>query len=480
MVKPPLGHLPPKTDLRAPRRFQWLNVEGWPWERVILLVLTDIFAIALAWQGARYLNKFYSPIPEALVWWEWFHVPSLFWVFCGLIMLFFAYGGLYRLSLEGQNYVKAAQLSSLVYLLALVLSYFYDPQIDFPRSLFMSAWFGSVLLIISFRVVLILLLRQFNGGGQPTKIFIIAPAARVRALAQAIAQKPHYRVVGAALSNTINSKITLEAIFQSQAAEVLVADIPEINLASTLYWQLRRWNIGLRLLPSSREILYRRGIPEIMAGMPTLRVEIPLLLGWDYRVKRWIDVIGATVGLILISPLLLGVVIAIKLSSPGPVFFRQERIGLHGKVFKMWKFRTMIPQAEQLQKTLEQHNQSQDGIMFKIKDDPRLTPIGKFLRQTSIDELPQLFNVVLGQMSLVGPRPLPLRDVQRFESWHHIRHYVVPGITGLWQISGRSEITDFSQAARLDLYYIDNWSLNLDLDILIETIRIVFFGRGAY
>lgn len=140
----------------------------------------------------------------------------------------------------------------------------------------------------------------------------------------------------------------------------------------------------------------------------------------------------------------------------------------------------MVQNAPLLQAQLEANNESKDGVLFKIKDDPRRTPLGCFLRRTSLDELPQLFNVLLGQMSLVGPRPLPLRDVERFDSWHHIRHQVMPGITGLWQISGRSKIGDFNEAARLDLYYIDNWSLNLDLEILVETVRIVLFGDGAY
>jgi lipopolysaccharide/colanic/teichoic acid biosynthesis glycosyltransferase len=140
----------------------------------------------------------------------------------------------------------------------------------------------------------------------------------------------------------------------------------------------------------------------------------------------------------------------------------------------------MRPDAPQLQAALEAQNQSADGVLFKLKDDPRITPIGAFLRRTSLDELPQLFNVILGQMSLVGPRPLPLRDVERFDPWHHVRHQVLPGITGLWQISGRSDLGEFNDAARLDLYYIDNWSLNLDLEILLQTVGIVLLGKGAY
>ena len=140
----------------------------------------------------------------------------------------------------------------------------------------------------------------------------------------------------------------------------------------------------------------------------------------------------------------------------------------------------MVINAPTLQASLEQKNENIDGVMFKITSDPRVTSVGKFLRCTSLDELPQLFNVLLGQMSLVGPRPLPLRDTALFEPWHHVRHQVLPGITGLWQISGRSTIKSFDDAVRLDLHYIDNWSLNLDLEILLETIKIVCLGKGAY
>ncbi|GBF83952.1 exopolysaccharide biosynthesis polyprenyl glycosylphosphotransferase [Aphanothece sacrum FPU3] len=429
---------------------------------------------------AVYFNQFYSPLPPELVWWVWLGMPSLFWVFSAIILIFFAYGGLYSPSPSSQNYIRTAKVITLVYLLSLVFSYFYDPKLDPPRSLFFTAWISSVILVMGFRLIITLIFGQIQPKNSKVKVFLIANASRLKKLSQVMEKRSYYKIVGAALASTANSPTTLQAIMRSGAIEVLAEDLPQTALASTLYWNLRRGGIALRLLPSSREILYRRGIPEIFAGLPTLRVQTSVLVGWDYRFKRCLDIIGSLLGIIVLCPLFLGVAIAIQLSSPGPVFFRQERIGLHGKVFQMWKFRTMVTNAHKLQAELEGQNESEDGVLFKIKKDPRIIPIGHFLRKSSIDELPQLFNVLIGQMSLVGPRPLPLRDVERFEEWHHIRHQVLPGITGLWQISGRSDIEDFSDAARLDLYYIDNWSLNLDLDILVETVRIVVFGKGAY
>jgi len=478
-----MDNLPDETrkilsDIRAPQKFKLFHLEGWQWQWGLVLLSSDTIALAIAWQFARYLNQFYSPIPPQLVWWVWFGIPSLFWVFATLTILFFAYGGMYNTQ-RSQNYVRAAKLVSLVYLLSLVLGYFYDPKIDPPRSLFFTAWFSSIFILIGFRLFLTLIQSQF-AKKHKVAVFLIAPASRLKQLTEVLERRSHYTIVGAALASMANSPKITSAILDSGAVEVLAAELPRSELASSLYWELRRTGISLRLIPSSLEMLHRRGVPEIFAGLPTLRVETPLLIGWDYRLKRWLDIIAAGMGVIVLAPVFIGAAIAIKLTSPGAVFFRQERMGLHGKVFHVWKFRTMVVNAEALQAELEAENQTKDGVMFKIKHDPRITPIGNFLRRTSIDELPQLFNVLLGQMSLVGPRPLPLRDVERFQSWHHIRHQVLPGITGLWQISGRSDIEDFDDAARLDLYYIDNWSLNLDLEILVETVRIVLFGKGAY
>jgi exopolysaccharide biosynthesis polyprenyl glycosylphosphotransferase len=200
----------------------------------------------------------------------------------------------------------------------------------------------------------------------------------------------------------------------------------------------------------------------------------------DYRllVKRALDIVGALSALIVLSPVMLVTAIAIKLTCPGPIFFAQSRYGVNKRRFKMYKFRTMVPNAEALQAQLEHKNEVQ-GPVFKIKDDPRLTPIGKFLRKTSLDELPQFCNVLLGDMSLVGPRPLPERDVSRFSETSLLRRFSVkPGLTCLWQISGRSN-TDFDNWIKQDLQYIDQWSLGLDLLILIKTLPAVLKGRGA-
>jgi exopolysaccharide biosynthesis polyprenyl glycosylphosphotransferase len=200
----------------------------------------------------------------------------------------------------------------------------------------------------------------------------------------------------------------------------------------------------------------------------------------DYRliIKRVLDLVGATTALIVLAPVMLLIAAAIKLTSPGPVFFAQERYGLNRRRFRMFKFRTMRMDAEQLQAALEALNEA-DGPVFKITNDPRITPLGRFLRRSSLDELPQLLNVIRGEMSLVGPRPLPLRDVLRFTSPSDMRRFSVrPGLTCLWQISGRCNLS-FTDWIRLDLKYIDGWSLALDLSILVRTLPAVLRGNGA-
>jgi exopolysaccharide biosynthesis polyprenyl glycosylphosphotransferase len=218
-----------------------------------------------------------------------------------------------------------------------------------------------------------------------------------------------------------------------------------------------------------------------LLGVPLLVFRTAPETSWQGIAKQLMDFFGSLVLLVFLTviPVIPVIAVAIKLSSPGPVFFRQQRSGLNGSPFTLYKFRTMVTNAEQFKHELEAMNEM-TGPVFKITNDPRVTPIGKFLRKYSLDELPQLFNVLRTEMSLVGPRPLPVDEVKRFEDLAHRRRLSVkPGLTCLWQISGRNQISDFKDWVRLDLEYIDNWSLWLDLKILVRTIPAVFAGTGA-
>jgi exopolysaccharide biosynthesis polyprenyl glycosylphosphotransferase len=220
---------------------------------------------------------------------------------------------------------------------------------------------------------------------------------------------------------------------------------------------------------------------EELDGDPLISHESTITDFWGLMVKRAIDIVVSLTAIIVCSPVLLLTALLVKLTSPGPVLFVQKRLGLNKRMFNIYKFRTMVPDAEARLKDLEHKNEA-DGAVFKIKNDPRITPIGGFLRKTSIDELPQLFNVLKGEMSLVGPRPLQVRDYELFEvhcqDWQRKRFSVRPGITCLWQIMGRSSTT-FERWMELDLQYIRTWSVWLDLEILAKTLPAVLRGSGA-
>jgi len=221
-----------------------------------------------------------------------------------------------------------------------------------------------------------------------------------------------------------------------------------------------------------------RATIEDFHGKPVLVFRTTPEISWQLVCKRLIDIVGALAGLAVLGPLvMLPTAIAIKLTSPGPVLFRQKRSGLHGRVFTMYKFRSMVNNAEMLRAELEAYNEM-DGATFKMTNDPRVTPVGRILRKTSIDELPQFWNVLRGEMSIVGPRPEVAREVLRYDPWHRRRLSMKPGLTCLWQISGRNNI-QFEQWMKLDLQYIDNWSLWLDFKILLRTIPVILSGLGA-
>jgi exopolysaccharide biosynthesis polyprenyl glycosylphosphotransferase len=261
--------------------------------------------------------------------------------------------------------------------------------------------------------------------------------------------------------------------------EVIIADpdFPE-ERAVELVDQCHRRAVTVRIAPSTMEILVHRAEFVPGASVPLFELRPPVFDGVDYFVKRLFDFCIAVLLVLVLSPLLLAIAVAVLVSSRGPVLYRSIRPGIGGEPFACFKFRTMRSDADQLQADLESENEA-TGPLFKIRDDPRMTRVGTFLRRYSLDELPQLFNVIAGQMSLVGPRPLPQRDFDQLDDWHKKRYLVLPGVTGLWQVSGRSEL-DFDDLVRLDFLYLERWSVGLDLTILLKTIPAVLSRRGAF
>jgi exopolysaccharide biosynthesis polyprenyl glycosylphosphotransferase len=327
-------------------------------------------------------------------------------------------------------------------------------------------------------------------AGYRRRALLVGSGKHIEAVAHALADRAHTQVdiVGYISltprpENGLRSLGDLDDLSQilmnERLQEVIIADpdFPE-EQAVELVDVCHQRGVTVQVAPSTMEILIDRA--EFVPGqtVPLFTLRPPVFQGIDYALKRSFDLVLSVVGLILLSPILLAIGAAVKLSSRGPAIYRSVRPGMAGKPFYCFKFRTMREHADQIQDDLEPLNEK-SGALFKIRQDPRLTKVGRILRRFSLDELPQLANVVRGEMSLVGPRPLPMRDFERLEEWHKKRYLVLPGITGLWQVSGRAEL-DFDDLVRLDFLYLERWSVFLDLSILLKTIPAVLSRRGAF
>ena len=270
-----------------------------------------------------------------------------------------------------------------------------------------------------------------------------------------------------------------ELIEENHVGLVLVAATAfEAGRLNRLFWELQSMDIDLQITSGTLDLMASRMIVQSVAGVPLLYVRRTGMDRLQRTLKRAIDVVGSFLGLLLLSPVLLAIGLWIKKDSAGGAFFKQVRVGRGGRLFTVWKFRTMVQDAEEKRAELE-HLSEGPGLLFKLKEDPRVTKAGKTLRRFSLDELPQLWNVLRGDMSLVGPRPALPVEVEQYDDWVRNRLKVKPGVTGLWQVSGRTETT-FSDYVRYDLFYIQNWSLSLDLWILWRTFRAVTTAEGAH
>ena len=280
--------------------------------------------------------------------------------------------------------------------------------------------------------------------------------------------------------NPLGTTADLPSLLASDPVDQVVVTLPwcDYQTIMEVAEQSQQAGVHVRIVPDLLQMALSRVVVENVNGLPLLGWQEPAPRIGQWLIKRSLDLTVAAVGLIVLSPLFAAIALAIRLDSPGPVIFRQRRVGRGGKLFTMAKFRSMVVDAESRVAELRDLNEA-TGPLFKIRNDPRLTRVGRVLRHTSIDELPQLWNVLLGEMSLIGPRPALPSEVEQYEPWHARRLDVHPGITGLWQVSGRSDLT-FDEMVLLDIYYIENWSPLMDLRIILKTVPTLFLGPGAY
>jgi exopolysaccharide biosynthesis polyprenyl glycosylphosphotransferase len=403
--------------------------------------------------------------------------------------LLFAKSGLY-----GDRAVRPGLTSivaSLFQVTVVVLLYAVVSGNDFSSYyIFYGSLFFAVAYVSTFRFAYERLTgRVLRAAGYQRRAVLVGTGEHIEDVAHALAAGDEgINVIGfISLSprpdNGLISLGTLEdvgeVVLEHRVDEVIIADpdFPQRE-AVELVDECHQRGVTVRIAPSTMEILVHRA--EFVPGqsVPLFELKPPVFEGFDYALKRTFDLVGSLLLIIVLSPFLLACALAIKLTSRGPIIYRSLRPGIGGAPFACFKFRTMYRDAHARQPALENLNEA-SGALFKIRDDPRVTPVGRLLRRFSIDELPQLFNVLFGQMSLVGPRPLPQRDYDRLEDWHKKRYLVTPGITGLWQVSGRSDL-DFDDLVRLDFLYLERWSVFLDLSILLKTIPAVLSRRGAF
>lgn len=333
-----------------------------------------------------------------------------------------------------------------------------------------------------------------------TRVLVVGSPSSVRDLTSSLARDPRseYQVVGACTPGPVSrtnidvpgvgaiptfgdESNVVGAVTATNSHAVAVAATERLNGRGIrdLSWELEKLDIDLLVAPGVVDIAGPRLQMRPVAGLPLIHVEKPQYHGAKRFQKRLFDLLFSSAVLLAGLPLLIPVAIAVKLTSRGPVFYRSERIGLDGHPFEMIKFRTMVDGADKMVDKLATKNESDGGVLFKIREDPRITPLGKLLRKYSIDELPQFINVLKRDMSVVGPRPPLAREVRSYDDYSKRRLLVRPGITGLWQVSGRSDLS-WEDSVRLDMFYVENWSMISDLLIALKTVKAVFGHSGAY
>ncbi len=456
-----------------------------------LLIPVDILMIFLAFILAYKLRLYFEIVPASYFepfneYLKSFLILIPFWV------LIFALNGLYSVSerrstvSEFGKIIVAASAT-----IALVIAWiFLTRTFFFSRLIIAFAWALVIVTVLLGRFLIRFLKRfLYRYGIGVHRVIVLGKNSFTQPI---ITEIKRNRGLGYKVVKVINREgiDKLDKITQNNPCdEIMIADSTLSESMTEKVLEFCRLNrIGFEMTPNLFLVRSSRVSVQTLAGVPILEFKRTPLDGWGKIIKRLVDLLGSIILIILTSPLMLIVSLIIKLTSEGPIIYKQERVGLE-KNFKFLKFRSMKVEysvgkeyggkkAEELLRKLSKNNEAK-GPVFKIKNDPRITPFGRFIRRTSLDELPQFFNVFLGQMSLIGPRPPLPKEVAQYNKFQRQRLGVKPGITGLWQVSGRSELS-FDEWVKLDSYYIENWSLWLDFQIFLKTIWVILRGWGAY
>lgn len=504
----PFSNTPFPAEKEGHRRGKAESTPRWRFAFVASLIAIDLAVMLLSLTVSLVINgAAFDAIGDVMPFWLFLILFSLIWLLC------LAFAGTYHRHVMADGYelyakiINASLLTIISYcslafifklalprtalIIAPVIAFFLDiiARWQMRQALHRHRSKGSC----KYRTVVIgssdginkalqTMRNCMNWGCEPVAVCPIEADPASKDAYVVTSYTPDANIEGSSKLKVIPFNSAFPRICESLGVqEVYVADVlsRDSEMLRGLSLAVESLGMELALAVSLADVsghrLYLRNTTE----QPVLLASLPQYTGAANVIKRLLDIIGSLCALIISSPILLGVAIAIKLDDGGPVFFSQARIGLHGKPFKMYKFRSMVTNAEELKKKLAEETGQEDRFIFKMKDDPRITKVGHFIRKTSLDEFPQFYNVLKGDMSLVGPRPALPEEVARYGSLYSARLLVKPGITGPWQVSGRSDLSQ-EQSEYLDVSYIENWSIAGDLAILAKTVMVIFTGRGSY
>jgi exopolysaccharide biosynthesis polyprenyl glycosylphosphotransferase len=417
------------------------------------------------------------------------NAPRILGLLSGSLLLLYGYLSLYarRRFIRRRDEVWTIVMANLI-ALCLFYGYFYLTRNEYhPRSVFASMLAVNVVLTIVCRMITLAILNRAQCAG--SRVILVGSGPEAELIDRYITlTKPEGLTIVARIpsipAQSIEQRLSqIEEQAQQHRCHMIVSAEKQLTVSQIMQLLELGENLGLevKVLSDKLNILVNEAgmASDYFMELPLVHFAVSPRWSWSQQFRQIGSLILAMILLMIMTPLLLLIALIIKATSRGPVFFMQERIGINRRPFRMYKFRTMHDRADELQSQIEEFNESGEGL-FKIKHDPRITPTGRFLRRFSLDELPQLINVVRGEMTLIGPRPLPRRDFENYyEEWHYSRHSGLPGLTCLWQVSGRSDIS-FHNMCILDDYYLRNQNFMLDLKILLRTIRVVLFAKGAY